>query len=332
MGAAVRRVSEWVREAWARLIRAWTVLLRGPDALFGFELARASERIEKETLEREAAQAELVRSRSRAQELERLCVVASGVAHDLGNLLAAILGQTQIALEATPQAASVREPLERSVAATRRAADVARQLFVHVGVGGPEPRTLELNELVRENVTLFRSAIPRAIELRAELDPDLPPISADPGQIQQVVMNLILNAVEAIGPGEGSITVSTGTRQLVKESAGRRPQTIPALRPGSYVRLCVEDTGRGLDAESLERIFDPFFTTRSGGHGIGLATVLGVLRAHQGGIEVESAPGRGSAFRLLLPQRTSASDGLAASVSPTPVASHAPVRHESAAT
>ncbi len=235
----------------------------------------------------------------RARELR---VAASGIAHDFGNLLAVILGQTSLALEALPPESGARSHLERAAVATRRAADVARQFLVQAGLDAREARGLELNDVVRENVGLFREAIPAAIELRTELADDLPPVDADPGQMQQLVMNLILNAAEAIGESAGTITLSTGTKILRHGHVASALEVGEPLAPGRYVTLTVEDTGTGMEAESLAKIFDPRFTTKTAGRGVGLATVLGVLRAHRGGVEVESELGRGTAFRLLLPE------------------------------
>ncbi len=238
----------------------------------------------------------------RAEKVESLGVMAGGIAHDFSNLLAVILGQTSVALEELPPESPARSNLERAVAATRRAGAVAQQLFVYAGLGAFEYQDLLLNDLIRENVSLFRGVIPPNIELRPLLAEELPYIDADPGPIQQVVMNLILNAVEAIGPTGGSVTLSTGTRTVEGEEAGPSMYTTDPLAPGRYVTLSVEDTGTGMDAESLVKIFDPFFTTKVAGRGLGLATVLGVVRAHRGGVEVESELGKGTALRLLFPE------------------------------
>ncbi len=246
---------------------------------------------------------EVTSSRERhAEKVESLGVMAGGIAHDFGNLLAVILGQTSVALEDLPPESPSRPNLERAVAATKRAGAVAQQLFVYAGLGAFEYRDLRLNDLIRENVSLFRGAIPANIELRSELAEELPYIDADPGPIQQVVMNLLLNAVEAMGPTGGSVTLSTGIRTVEEDEAGPSNYTTDPLSPGRYVTLSVEDTGTGMGAESLEKIVDPFFTTKVAGRGFGRATLLGVLRAHRGGVEVESEPGKGTMFRLFFPE------------------------------
>ena len=239
----------------------------------------------------------------RVDKVESLGIMAAGVAHDFSNLLGVILGQISIGLDELESKARVRPNLERAAAATRRAADVARQLFVYAGLGAFEYGELVLNDLILENVDLFEGAISGSIELRSELAPDLPSVSADPGQMQQVVMNLLLNAAEAIGPEGGRVTFSTGTRKVRAGEVGPSLYTTDPLAAGCYVTLSVADTGRGMDAAMLEKIFDPFFTTKLEGRGLGLATVLGVLRAHRGGVEVESAPASGTTIRLLFPER-----------------------------
>ena len=247
-------------------------------------------------------EASSVRARQ-VDKVESLGIMAAGVAHDFSNLLSVILGQISLGLDELGSQASARPNLERAAVATRKAAEVAQQLFLYAGLGAFEYRDLILNDLILENVGLFEGAIAPSIELRSELAPDLPSVEADPGQMQQVVMNLLLNAAEAIGPEGGIVTLSTGTREVRAGEVGPSLYTTDPLAAGSYVTLCVVDTGRGMDAARLEKIFDPFFTTKPEGRGLGLATVLGVLRAHRGGIEVESTPDSGAAIRLLFPER-----------------------------
>ncbi len=301
MRDASRRVYSGVLEGWARLQRASALVVTGHDerevsvAERTVELQRANERLRREVLEREA-------HARRAGKLESLGVMAGGIAHDFSNLLTVILGQTSLALEDLSPEHRARPALERAAAATRKAADVAQQLFAYAGLGSFEVRELQLNDLIRENVGLFRAALPGSIELRSDLAEELPSIDADPGQMQQVVMNLILNAAEAMGPAGGTVTLSTGIAHLRGDEPGLAIYTTDPLAPGTYVTLAVEDTGVGMDAESLAKIFDPFFTAKVGGRGLGLATVLGVLRAYRGGVELRSEEGKGTAFLLFLPQ------------------------------
>lgn len=301
MRDASRRVYSGVLEGWARLRRASALVATGHDGLEvslaerTVEPQRANERLRGQVPEREARAC-------RAEKLESLGVMTGGIAHDLSNLLTLILGQTSLALEDLSAEHRARPALERAAAATRKAADVAQQLFVYAGLGSFELRELRLNDLIRENVGLFSAALPGSIELRSDLAEGLPSIDADPGQMQQVVMNLILNAAEAMGPAGGTVTLSTGTARLRGDEPGLAIYTTDPLAPGTYVMLAVEDTGIGMDAESLAKIFDPFFTAKAGGRGQGLATVLGVLRAHRGGVEVQSEEGKGTAFRLFFPQ------------------------------
>ncbi len=322
-----RRVRGWL-EAWQRVRRAGPLLrageeieqtrraelqsphsceLSGPDGVPGsLEYAvapvRAGLRVSGAVVALRHEPESTERAR-RVDKVESLGIMAAGVAHDFSNLLGVILGQISIGLDELGSEARGRPNVERAAAATRRAAEVARQLFVYAGLGAFEYRDLVLNDLILENVGLFEGAISRSIELRSELAPDLPSVEADPGQMQQVVMNLLLNAAEAIGSEGGTVTLSTGTREVRTGEVGPSLYTTDPLTPGRYVTLSVTDTGLGMDAARLEKIVDPFFTTKLEGRGLGLATVLGVLRAHCGGVEVESAPASGTTIRLLFPER-----------------------------
>src|SRR5262249_38087747 len=153
-----------------------------------------------------------------------------------------------------------------------------------------------------DNLHLFEVAVPKNVALRSELEPSLPWIEADVGQIQQVVMNLITNAAEAIGERPGTVTVTTGTRCVAARDTPLWRHTGEPLPPGTYVALEVEDDGQGMPPQVLERIFDPFFTTKFTGRGLGLAAVLGIVRGHKGGLQVESQAGRGTLFRLVFPK------------------------------
>jgi signal transduction histidine kinase len=145
---------------------------------------------------------------------------------------------------------------------------------------------------------LFRSSIPKGVELRLELDANLPPINADAGQIQQLVTNLVLNGAEAIG-SFGVVTISATLQELT--GSGHKNLAGNPVPPGTYARLEVRDTGHGIDEVTRARIFDPFFTTKFTGRGLGLAAVLGIVRGHKGGISVSSEPGKGTTFQVFFP-------------------------------
>ncbi|HFQ94345.1 MAG TPA: response regulator, partial [Anaerolineae bacterium] len=228
-------------------------------------------------------------------------VLAGGVAHDFNNLLVAMLGQTSLALAKMRAESPARRHVEKAVKAAERAADLTQKMLAYSGRGHFEVRPLNLNALIEENLHLFEVSIPKNVSLRSELADDLPLIEADAGQMQQVVMNLIVNGAEAIGEHPGRVLVVTGVEE-VGEADGRIPQyTAAQLAPGRYVTLEVHDNGSGMDAETKARIFDPFFSTKQTGHGLGLAAVSGIMRGHKGGIRVYSEVGQGTTFKLLFP-------------------------------
>jgi two-component system, cell cycle sensor histidine kinase and response regulator CckA len=241
-----------------------------------------------------------------SQKLESLGLLAGGVAHDFNNLLVAILGQTTLAHSRLAPDHPARENLEKAVKATERAADLTRQMLAYSGRGHFQVRPVRLNTVIEENLHLLRVAVSKRVRLASELAPDLPPVDADAGQLQQVVMNLITNAAEAIGDREGTVTVVTGARAVGPSDTQLWRHTGEPLPPGRYVSLEVRDDGDGMEAATLERVFDPFFTTKFTGRGLGLAAVLGIVRGHKGGLSVESEVGRGTVFRLLFPVSTKA--------------------------
>jgi len=256
----------------------------------------------------------------RSQKLESLGLLAGGVAHDFNNLLVAMLGQTSLGLSRLPSGSPARENLEKAVRAAERAADLTRQMLAYSGRGHFQVTSVDLNALILDNLHLFEVAVPKNVMLRSELEPSLPWIDADVGQIQQVVMNLITNAAEAIGERPGTVTVTTGTRPVVARDTPLWRHTGEPLVPGNYVALEVQDDGEGMPPRVLERIFDPFFTTKFTGRGLGLAAVLGIVRGHKGGLQVVSQKGRGTFFRLVFPrsQHAPASRERAAAASLTP--------------
>lgn len=236
-----------------------------------------------------------------AQKMESLGILAGGVAHDFNNLLVAMLGQTSLALAKMRAESPARPHVEKAVSAANRAADLTQKMLAYSGRGHFEVRPLNLNTLIEENLHLFEVSIPKNVSLRSELADDLPLIEADAGQMQQVVMNLIINGAEAISEHPGQVLVVTGVEE-VGELDGRVPQfTAAHLAPGRYVTLEVHDNGGGMDEETKARIFDPFFSTKQMGHGLGLAVVSGIVRGHKGGIQVYSEKGQGTTFKLLFP-------------------------------
>ncbi len=253
------------------------------------------------------------------QRLESLGVLAGGVAHDFNNLLVGILGNASLAAAEPGLHETVRERLQEIDLAARRAADLTRQLLTYAGRGRGTTLPLDVSELLAETIGLVRAAIPRTVNLDVQLDPALPAVVADRSQLQQVVMNLVINAGEAVGDAGGTVRVTTAVAELGAEEAAATVIGGGELAVGSYVVIEVADTGTGMDAETVARVFEPFFSTKGVGRGLGLSSVLGIVRAHRGALRVESRDGQGTTFRVLLPL--------------VPEAAAAPARgHDSAAT
>ncbi len=235
-----------------------------------------------------------------AQKLESLGLLAGGVAHDFNNLLTGILGNASLVLEMTPSDSETGGMLRDIIRASERAADLTRQLLAYAGKGKFVIERVDMSELVRDISELLRSSVPHTIELSLGLGAGLPAVEADASQMQQLVMNLILNAVEATGERPGVVRVSTGVYEI-------QPQEKPlhfrpdSPQPGTYVSIEVSDDGCGMNEMVKSQIFDPFFTTKFTGRGLGLAAALGIVRGHKGGIRVQSTEGRGSTFTVLLP-------------------------------
>ena len=235
-----------------------------------------------------------------AQKMESLGILAGGIAHDFNNLLTAILGNLNLARAELPPETSALPLLGNIEKAALKASELTRQMLAYAGRGNYVVTPQDLNHLVRETAQLLRVSIPKKIELEFHLAEQLPAIEADVGQIQQVVMNLITNASDAIGEVPGRIELSTHTLSL-DETQIASTFPLQALRPGPYVVLGVNDSGCGMSPETLAHIFDPFFTTKHSGHGLGLSAILGILRAHGAGIHIDTEPGRGSDFQILFP-------------------------------
>ena len=255
--------------------------------------------------ERKRAEEEQARLEARmqhAQKLESLGVMAGGVAHDFNNMLVGMLGHSSVALTKLSPESPAHRNIRSVAGAAQRAADLCRQMLAYSGRGHFLLRPADLNDLVRENLRLLEAAVPKNVRLKAQLSEKPTSIKADLGQMQQLIMNLVLNGSDAIGKEMGSLTVGTGF-EVVSDEDGRYSRfTASKVKPGRYVFLEVRDDGCGMDEKTLTSIFDPFFTTKFVGRGLGLAAVLGIVRGHQGGIDIESELGRGTAFRLLLPE------------------------------
>ncbi|MGC8887792.1 MAG: PAS domain-containing hybrid sensor histidine kinase/response regulator [Verrucomicrobiia bacterium] len=241
-----------------------------------------------------------------AQRLESLALLAGGVAHDFNNMLTVILGNVDLALSDIPSEYAAVDYLREARATCLKAADLCRQMLLFTGRTPFNRQLVNLNSIIQDMNKLLQAAISRRIYIQYRFTQPLPFIEADPGQVKQVIMSLVVNASEAMGDKPGVITITTGWMRCDKSYL---ETTVPACRvgldkpmkQGNYVFLEVSDSGCGMDADLQKRIFDPFFTTKFFGRGLGLAAVLGIMRSHSGGIKVYSEPGKGTTFKILFP-------------------------------
>ncbi len=236
-----------------------------------------------------------------SQKLESLGVLAGGIAHDFNNLLTGILGNASLSLDMTPGNSPMRPLLTRMVQASERAADLTRQLLAYAGKGRFVLTAIDLSTLVPEISRLVLSSFPGHVRLDLELAPEMPAIEADPAQIQQIIMNLLLNAAESIPTDRpGVVTVRAFAMTATEEDLrGTLPSSHPP--PGRYAAVEVIDNGTGMDSATQARIFEPFFTTKFTGRGLGLSAVLGIVSSYHGLLRVESQVGTGTRFLVLLP-------------------------------
>jgi PAS domain S-box-containing protein len=232
------------------------------------------------------------------QKLESLGLLAGGIAHDFNNLLGAVYIQAELAELSDDEGASPREEIQTIKTISMRASEIVRQLMIYAGQEKSDFEPVDLSRLVAEMLALLKISISKGAALEADLAEDLPAVLGNEPQIRQVLMNLVLNASDALGRAGGTIRISTTA------DAGRaRGVPVPpaGLPGGQHVRLAVSDDGPGIGREKQEKIFDPFFTTKLAGRGLGLAIVQGIVRGHNGAIYLDSAPGRGTTFEILWP-------------------------------
>ncbi len=239
-----------------------------------------------------------------AQKLESLGVLAGGIAHDFNNILMAIMGNADLALMRMPEGASAAENLHRILQSGQRAADLTKQMLAYSGKGRFVIEAVDLNQLIEELAQLLEISVSRQAKLSYHLHRPLPVIDGDPAQLRQMVMNLVINASEAIDGEKGEIVITTGSatgepRHILEARQDELPE-------GDYVCLTVTDTGCGMDRETIARLFDPFFTTKFTGRGLGMAAVQGIVKGHKGAIRITSEPGKGSTFQIFLPVGTPA--------------------------
>ncbi|HSH96574.1 MAG TPA: PAS domain S-box protein, partial [Roseimicrobium sp.] len=243
---------------------------------------------------------EIERKLQETQKLESLGVLAGGIAHDFNNLLTGILGNASLARLQMDEGSGIDPYLDQIEKASLRAADLCKQMLAYSGKGRFIVQRIQLTDLVEDTTPLLHLSISKKAVLKFHLVRDLPPTLADATQIRQILMNLVINASEAIGDRSGVISISTGVMRA-DTSYLADTHLSPNLPQGDYVFLEVSDNGCGMSAETRARIFDPFFTTKFTGRGLGLAAVLGIVRGHQGALKVFSEPGKGTTFKMLLP-------------------------------
>jgi PAS domain S-box-containing protein len=232
-------------------------------------------------------------------KMESVGLMAGGIAHDFNNLLVGVIGNASIVEESLNPSSPLRSKLKDAIHSAERIADLTNQLLAYAGKGRYVVGLVNLSGLIREEAMLLEATTPKNVKLEFTLLP-VPSVEADVSQIQQVMANLVINAVEAIGDKAGLVSVATGLKEIDDAYRAARLKGF-SIRPGSFVTITVRDTGSGMDRETQARIFDPFFTTKFLGRGLGLSAVLGIVRAHRGALEVTSVPGLGSTFELLFP-------------------------------
>ena len=248
----------------------------------------------------EAEQQRLTQQMLHVQKLESLGVLAGGIAHDFNNILCAILGNTELAMMKTKPASAEQGYLKEIEKATRRAAGLAGQMLAYSGKGLFTVQVFDLNRLLHDMTSLLEISISKKASLHFRTSDNLPAIEADETQIRQIIMNLVINASEAIGDNPGEITIETDTRVCTEQFF--RSFWLDTPPPtGEYVVLSIGDSGCGMDKQTIARIFDPFFTTKFTGRGLGMSVVHGIIKGHRGAIQVESTVGRGSIFKVFLP-------------------------------
>jgi signal transduction histidine kinase len=296
---------EGVVELFSRQVRMpEEELLRMIDDI-ALKIEQLAERTRTEEALRQA-EAQLQQS----QKMEAVGRLAGGVAHDFNNLLTVIRGYSELLVARMREGDPMRRDMEEVKKAADRASGLTRQLLAFSRRQFVAPKVVDLNALVTNMDGMLRRLLGEdIIELCAELDPEAGAILADPGQIEQVIMNLAVNAKDAM-PHGGRLTIET---RNVTVGNGVNPETI-GVGPGSYVLLAVRDTGHGMTAETRSHIFEPFFTTKEKGKGtgLGLSTVYGIVKQSKGSITVQSAPGKGSIFRIYFPRVEQGSQGVGA--------------------
>lgn len=278
------------------------------DYVMKGNLARLLPAIDRE-LRESKNRAEHKKTELRMQQLEKFEAIgklAGGIAHDFNNVIGAIMGWAELGKEEVPEGSRAANFFQNIRAQSERAAGLTRQLLAYARRQTLEPRIINLNQMIGETTALLQKTIGEQIEMKLVLSPDLQPTRADASQLEQVLMNLCFNARDAM-PNGGQLLIETHNMELDETYTQRHEYA----RSGKYVAMSVSDTGIGMDAATMSRIFEPFFTTKEVGKGtgLGLATAYGIVKQHEGMIEVYSEPGKGTTFHVYLPVSIGAMQG-----------------------
>ncbi|MEM7330474.1 MAG: response regulator [Chloroflexota bacterium] len=237
-----------------------------------------------------------------AQKLESLGIMAGGVAHDFNNLMTAINNQNTLALAKMGEGHPSFTHIEKSLAVIQRAAQLTKKLLDYTGQSHVKKEIININNLILDNVNLLEATLPSTVLIETNLAKDLGFIEADPGQIQQVIINLIINAAESYANEAGKVSIYSGM-EIIEHNV-TNPLNNNLIQKGMYLRIDVIDYGNGMSPQTVSKIFDPFYTTKFTGRGLGLAAVQGILKIHNGAIRLETKEGEGSRFTILLPALT----------------------------
>jgi len=253
-----------------------------------------------ERKERERGELELERRLQQMQRLESLGVLAGGIAHDFNNILTGILGHAELAQSDLSYHSPVQESIAEIKKAALRAAELSSEMLAYAGKGRFETQDIVLKDLLESMLPMLKSCVSKSCTLHLETEQGLPLIHADPSQIRQIIMNLVINASEAMEERGGAVTLAVGATRIAEEGPAGSDDIVP-IAHGDYLFVEVADQGEGMAPEVKTRIFEPFYTTKFTGRGLGLSAVLGIVRAHRGWLALRSKPGAGSVFRVFFP-------------------------------